>query len=109
MALTIHGTNGITFNSTSVQGDAGIGYGQSWTSVTGSRASGTTYTNSTTKPIFVMVAFNQTSGCTITINGTSYGSLNSYSQFGACFFIVPAGATYVVTAPYAIQSWSELR
>lgn len=71
MAMTLGGTTGITWPSTTVQGDAGIGFGQTWTNVTSSRALSTTYTNSTGKSI--QVAWTSTSGNnpTVTVAGLS--------------------------------------
>ena len=73
-----------------------LGFGQSWQSVT--RASGTTYYNTTSRPIMVSfqgaVASNQTvvvGGVTIT-NTASVGT--TYSNFS---FIVPPGQSYSIT------------
>jgi hypothetical protein len=109
MAVTINGTSGITFPSTSVQGDASIGYGQTWQDVTASRSLSTTYTNSTGKPI--MVAFITSSGTSavITIAGVSITQGGAYSSaYGTMFVIVPNGATYSIAAGNK-QQWSELR
>jgi hypothetical protein len=118
MAMTLGGTTGITWPSTTVQGDAGIGYGQTWQNVTGSRAIGTTYTNSSGKPIEVIVsgtgnATNGLWGCTINSAVTFY-SPSAYGGGAWTYlcFIVPNGQTYQLTqqgANATLQNWSELR
>jgi hypothetical protein len=97
----------------------GLGYNQTWSLPT--RSSGTTYTNSTSRPIFVMIAISGSlsgSGTfTIVVGGTtilsaSYGTnAGGGGQPYASSFIVPAGATYVATVSgdFGIGSWSELR
>jgi hypothetical protein len=95
-----------------------IGYGQTWQNVTSSRAIGTTYTNSTGRPIMVIV-----SGTGVGANGLWGVSLNSAisyytpstytaSVWTACEFIVPAGNTYQLSqqgSSVTLQNWSELR
>jgi hypothetical protein len=96
-----------------------IGVGQTWTSVTGSRAFGTTYTNSTGRPIMVMLdASNHTHAswgiATPTVGGVTLPgarSINNQSTAILCF-IVPSGATYVVAnsgTAMVINAWAELR
>ena len=95
--------------------DSGWGNGQTWQNVTGSRSSGSTYTNTTGKPIMVSV-------CTImgtnqrletTVGGVrmvDMGGSTIYGCMGLNVFIVPNGTTYVVTATQGtIQVWAELR
>lgn len=82
-----------------------LGYGQSWQAVT--RTSGTTYYNTTRKPITVKVEVSQASASlvpivTVTINGASIGviaqSVNSGgASYSAGTTIIPAGASYVLT------------
>ena len=96
----------------------GLGYNQTWSLPT--RTSGTTYTNSTSKPIYVMISIggslSGSGSFTIVVSGTtilsaSYGSnASGSSQPYAASFIVPAGATYVATTGgnFGISTWSEL-
>lgn len=93
-----------------------IGYGQTWQSVTGSRTSGTTYYNTTGKPIVVAVVAETSSSAGnvyIDVGGVRAGlsgtpSANPY--WVGTSAIVPVGASYVVTfAVVTKQSWSELR
>jgi hypothetical protein len=108
-------SNGTTWTSS---GPNTLGYNQTWQDVTASRASGTTYTNSTGKPIQVNVAGVCTSGSAIlylTVSGVliSGGQVESLAnltaQVGA---IIPPGATYVLsvnTGTVTPTYWSELR
>jgi hypothetical protein len=113
---TIQGVGGQALASLS-----SLGYGQTWQSVLGSRASGTTYYNTTGKPIMVNVTVNTgaVGGATVVavVNGLTISSLYSRdaSAPGAgagAFFVVPVGASYSVTisgnAP-TFNAWSELR
>jgi hypothetical protein len=114
MSLALDGTNGITFNNSSTQAQsAGLGTSataQTWVvyvaAGTGSsRASGTTYTNSTGYPIQVLIS-GSLSGGTCSVNGTIISYNNGVNIFPHSF-IVPNGATYSTTlTPYY---WSELR
>jgi hypothetical protein len=93
----------------------GIGVGQTWTNVTASRAVGTTYTNSTSLPITVVIAFAfPSAGGTgvLTVAGVAiqFGQVNSaYIQLASGTAIVPAGATYVFSGSVTINQWLELR
>ena len=79
-----------------------LGVGQSWQNVTASRASGVTYTNTTGKPILVVV--NTYNGTPI-VDGVTLRYLGLATE-GGWSFIVPSGSTYSVTG---VQSWAELR
>lgn len=86
---------------------ASLGIGQTWTDVTSSRSSGTTYTNSTGKPIMVSITGTLGSGTTCTVGGVtimSYGATNAPLFFS---FIVPNGKTYSVSS--SLSLWVELR
>ncbi|HZU64963.1 MAG TPA: hypothetical protein VFF98_14855 [Novosphingobium sp.] len=96
-----------------------LGFGQTWQNVTASRVSGTTYYNTTQRPIFVQVVFPDTSGgspnITITVGGvTLVNNLNyDYSSGTATAipsFIVQPGQSYSVTISNgSIGQWNELR
>lgn len=119
MAMILDGT--ITFNDATVQQSASntyaIGTGQTWTDVTGSRVVGTTYTNSTGKPIFlgIKLAGNpQNAGGNLSVNGSVVASFQAYAatSVGSVATIVPPSGTYVLTqftATLSITSWFELR
>ena len=93
--------------------------GQTLTALTGSRAFGTTYTNSTGKPIFVIVNSTSAQGInyniTASINAVGFAVAGGYSASGAQFhnlsFPVPNGATYSVSlsGSGSLSSWSEIR
>lgn len=89
-----------------------IGVGQSWQGMTASRALGTTYTNTTGKPIMVLVTSpnsNSAGGWTITVNGVSISSSGAIYESLTTPFIVPNGFTYVVTSVLGVATWAELR
>jgi len=91
-----------------------IGLGQSWSDVTASRALGSTYTNSTGKPIqvIVTVAHNSVSTATVSVGGvTIASSYNDGARSGRFSFIVPNGVSYIVPAVtgVALSLWTELR
>lgn len=119
---TTAGNGGVT----SVNGSTGavtvnsVGVGQTWQDVTSSRTSGTTYTNSTGKPIMVNV-YNNAPDATYSIAAYVGGLLVGYSQgsaggdsrrAGTVSFIVPTGTTYVVSYSvygFSAIKWVELR
>jgi hypothetical protein len=95
-----------------------MGFTQSWTSVTSSRAFSTTYTNSTGKPMQVMVSISASNSV-----GTSLTPFNlycgnviidlAYSRYLSNYLqlrgIIPASSTYKITGTGGtITSWSEL-
>lgn len=107
-------SNGTTWTSAAA---AGIGVGQTWTNVTGSRATGTTYTNSTGKPIMVVVTPIASGGLigTFNISGSAVGFVQFTPSGGGggspFFYIIPNGVTYSVTnnSNFNISYWWELR
>jgi hypothetical protein len=83
-----------------------IGVGQTWQNMASSRANGTTYTNSTGKPIMIGLTVQGTG--TITVNGVvaaASGINNATNYLGT---IVPNGSSYIV-AGWAGTYWAELR
>jgi len=100
--LTSDGTNWVS----QINSGSGIGVGQTWTDLTSSRVSGTTYTNSTGKPIMVLVSGGSLT-VSYTINGIS-GMTSSSTSFMQISFIVPNGNTYSVTNSNFVK-WLELR
>ena len=96
---TLVGTN-ITGTANAL--NAGIGVNQTWQTVT--RTSGTTYTNTTGKPITVNIYASQAAGqsLTVSVNGTQIAVLAS-SVNNTVFtlpIIVPPSATYVITGTF---------
>jgi len=95
-----------------------LGYSQTWQDLTASRAIGTTYYNTTGKPIFVSwaginanangVVFGQVGGVTVARSGGA----PSASAAIAFTFIVPTNATYMAaqgTGTSTTTVWWELR
>jgi hypothetical protein len=101
-------SNGSTWTSAAPTG-SGLGIGQTYQDVTGSRTSGTSYTNSTSKPILVYVGAG--SGSIVPVIGgvtlPSTASANGNTQITTSF-VVPPSTTYSVTAS-GLASWIELR
>jgi hypothetical protein len=82
-----------------------LGVGQTWTDVGASRVSGTTYTNSTGRPIEVVIS-GGTATVSYTINGIT-GLTSTATSYMQISFVVPNGNTYVVTNNFV--KWLELR
>jgi len=95
--------------------DIVIGVGQTWQDVIGSRVLGTTYTNSTGKPIMIRCSTNSSVAGTsvLTVNGVALESWYSVNGQPEIVAIVQNGGTYVLTYPpggtVSIFKFSELR
>ena len=109
----VFGVGGLTMSAMS-----SIGYGQTYQDVHASRAFGTTYYNTTGKPIFINVAGSWSAGggnITITINGitnsdAAYGAFNVTQ--GTASALIPIGASYSIGmagGTASILAWYELR
>ena len=96
-------TQALTAAQGKMLNDQAFGVGQTWQNLTSSRASGVTYTNSTGKPILVVV--NTYAGTSI-VDGVTLRYIGADVE-GDWSFIVPSGSTYSVTGD--IRSWAELR
>ena len=100
-----------------VLNDQAFGVGQNWMNVKSERSLGTTYTNTTGKPIYVIVVNefqNYGDPVEVFVNNIKLLSVDKgvgIGWFGDTSFVVPAGQTYKVTkeAYPNIQSWVELR
>jgi hypothetical protein len=92
-----------------------IGVGQTWASQT--RSLGTTYTNTTGRPIFIGVSFNQgganrNPNAYIYVDGVVVGacSATSYAFLYQLTAVVPNGSTYLVNnSAGSLSYWAELR
>jgi hypothetical protein len=117
-------SDGTTWTSGTV--NAGIGDGQTWTNVVGSRAYGTTYTNLTGRPIYVSVTGVSTvadgGGIQFYINGALVAQQgatfnDSIASFHNITMIIPNDSTYSANAipggggngGSSLQQWYELR
>jgi alkyl sulfatase BDS1-like metallo-beta-lactamase superfamily hydrolase len=119
--LTLPTTSGTVLTAASTDTanslNAGLGVNQTWQSVVGSRALGTTYTNSTGKPIMVNVAATIINTTTITavVDGVTVAQENgtgaSSNAPATVSFIVPNGSTYSVSnsGSTTLTLWAELR
>ena len=90
-----------------------LGVGQTWQNVTGSRSSGTTYTNNTGKPIMIAVTSSGgSSGFSLYIDNmlivTNYSTYNSGGPSHGITAIIPNGSTYRATGG-SLVNWAELR
>jgi hypothetical protein len=90
-----------------------IGVGQTWTSVTGSRSEGVTYTNTTGRTIiaYLSAAQTNTTGISGVVNGITVHSTTTNitgTMRIPVVLTIPPGGTYSATW-YSIQSWIELR
>lgn len=98
-----------------------LGYGQTWQDVTVSRTSGTTYYNTTGKPIQLVVIGLSGSAAqidiTATVNSTTVGVFRNAGVTGvnsrlATYVTVPVGGSYsmtIVGTGSSLFSWTELR
>ena len=98
-----------------------VGVGQTWQDVTASRVLGTTYTNSTGKPIQIAVTVQASAlGNQVTVAININSVLIAYTASGyvtsgfknSSPIIIPNGATYSITnvdVTSSIIKWSELR
>lgn len=91
-----------------------VGLAQTWQNMTASRAQGTTYTNSTGKPIMLSICSGSaaSSGVALVVSGlsvaTSLIQLAGGSFIASVTAMVPPGATYSV-ASWNTGTWFELR
>ena len=90
--------------------------GGNWVDVTSSRSMGTIYTNSESRPIFIMAAIANNTGGSVSfyfyINGTQMSVATGLAGMTYTISaIVPPGATYEIgsaSGGVTIQKWSEL-
>lgn len=107
-------SNGTTWASTAPAVVSGLGLnGEVWNNVTGSRVKGTTYTNSRSYPIQVIVAGGQggNSGGEFYINGNMVANsyVSSANHQWTVTAIIPPSSTYKCDGTYAtINTWYEL-
>ena len=90
--------------------NAGVGVNQTWQDLTGSRSIGTTYTNSSGKPIFVVVNTSSGTATTLTVDSVVAGrySQSSGGLGSQIVAIVPTGSSYVASGG-TLNNWAELR
>jgi len=89
-----------------------IGINQTWQNVLASRSDNVTYTNSTGKPIMVVVSYNASSNGIdeFYVNGVKIASnVLPDGEDITMTFIVPDGDTYKANTSNSFRSWFELR
>lgn len=95
-----------------------LGSNQTWQDMTASRAVGTTYTNTTGKPIMIIVeaGYGAPSICwinlivnTLPVFTIAYGTNSGGGNEAVGSAIIPNGSTYSITVYGSMQSWHELR
>lgn len=92
-----------------------LGVGQTWQNVTTSRALGTTYTNTTGRPIQILVQYYDSGsrgGATFKIGGLSRKTADIYGDTDYPFWfsaVVPNGVTYSISGAVILPAWWELR
>lgn len=89
-----------------------IGVGQTWQDVTASRAAGTTYTNSTGKPIMVSIEVSSSATNALIIDGITISEISDSDGMGSTVQgIVPNNSTYLLSVGGAttLEGWKELR
>jgi len=119
-APAVAGTNTATLPAATGELSMLGGSGQTYQDVTASRVGGTTYTNSTGKPILAIITVNQSAGFvlnyTVTVSSVVLATVNvitpsqSTTAFIPTTFIVPNGSTYLLTITTGtLNKWVELR
>ena len=92
-----------------------LGMNQTWQDVTASRAKGTTYTNTTGRPIQILVQYQDDgggAGATFNIGSLTRttadlgGAANYPYWFSA---VIPNGTTYSISGGVNLPAWWELR
>ena len=112
--VVVAGVRGIVGDGTNITCPPAVGDNQSWVDMTSSRAFGTTYYNTTKKPILVNVTGTANGAAPkLTVNGVViWGSTAISSGFyGAVSAIIPPGGSYVAgfSASMSLVAWSELK
>ena len=121
MAVVIDGSNGVdigagslTFPDNTTQTSSPIGVGQTWQNVSGSRVAGTSYQNTTGKPIQVAVSGDGNGSVKYmqvsTDNSTwiNVGIFNT-TYDGSTQTIVPNNSYYRAESGLQVSVWAELR
>jgi hypothetical protein len=95
-------------------GTQALGVGQTWQNVTASRAVGTTYTNTTGRPIVVSIATTAPAPVLslLTVNGLTVSWQQVGGERNTVSAVVPNGNTYVLGQIFGSLSaadWFELR
>lgn len=108
-----------TYADAAVLASPRVGLSQTWQDMTASRAFATTYTNSTGRPIEVLITVNcgPNEAATLTVSGVVIANMLNGTGAAAGVYlstsaIVPAGGTYVLINTLGVVDivlWAELR
>lgn len=109
-------SNGTTWTSAAPTAVLGLGLGgETWQNMSGSRSIGSTYTNSLSYPIMVIVSMVNSNGAYFYINGNlvwrEWYDVNTGAGqvgYGTATAIIPPGSTYSASAGN-FYAWWELR
>lgn len=95
---------------TAVAAGGGLGFGQSWQDVAGSRASNTVYQNTTGKPIQLRIFIPGTGGGILkaSADGMAWATLGRANTANDQYPTIPPGHYYQVEGG-AFNGWTELR
>ena len=109
---TVHAGVHVTY-ADSAGSASGLGVGQTWANVTASRAVNVTYTNSTGKPIQVVITTSNSNatggGISFVVNGVTVVSQNILYEGAHISTVVPNGQTYRLNlSGLTVSSWAEL-
>lgn len=105
--MRVKADNSVEFPGGVADGVLGAGQTEQAFIIGATRINGTTYTNTTGRPIEVTIGFATGSSISFTVNGViKISGSTSASVFFCTSFIVPSGATYSATGAFA---WTELR
>jgi len=105
----------VAVSEKAVAGIVSIGINQTWQDMLSQRKNGIVYTNTTGRPMQILVSQQQSSTsqtCTLIVNDVEVLKNVSYGTADGCIVsaIIPAGATYKITYPnYNPIKWYELR
>jgi hypothetical protein len=90
-----------------------LGYGQTWQDVSASRTQGTTYYNTTGKPIAAIFSCQTNGTVNIIINGATQTQMSASTGIVSAFlFIVPTNQSYSIanaSGTTTTAAWKELR
>jgi hypothetical protein len=97
--------NGLTYNS-----EGFLGLDQTWQDVTSSRSLGTTYTNSSGKPIFISVRIDGPNSKILSVDSVQIVNIDpANSGRQVVYAIIPNDSTYSISSSDTLVKWCELR
>ncbi len=94
-------------------GQPALGDGQTWQNVSGSRVGGTSYQNTTGRPIQVAIRASESSGVRlyqVSVDNSTFVTLGTFQASSeTAFFIVPNNWYYRINGSCTVSVWAELR